>query len=162
MTRLHVRLGATSVVLRSFHMCFGPATRGTICEGAVLDIEEVPLSVHCPHCAATRYPAGRFNFRCPDCGTPTNRALTGREMQLVGIDLAGGRATEAAAPEVAGDGPKIHLHPGGPVLVERDNLLRARGLPHQSRRRPLRCGQEALDDALQPGAFGPLHEDRGR
>lgn len=102
-TRLHVRLGATSVVLRSFHMCFGPATRGTICEGAVLDIEEVPLSVHCPHCVATKYPAGRFSFRCPDCGTPTNRVLTGREMQLIGIDLAGARAAEAAAPDVAGD-----------------------------------------------------------
>jgi hydrogenase nickel incorporation protein HypA/HybF len=86
-TRLHVRLGTMSVVLRSLYMCFGPASRGTLCEGATLEVEEVPLSVHCRTCDATKYPAGRFSFRCPDCGAPTHEVLTGREMQLIGIDL---------------------------------------------------------------------------
>ena len=95
-TRLHVRLGTMSVVLRSLYACFGPATRGTLCDGARLDVEEVPLTVHCRHCNATKQPAGRFNFRCPDCGTPTHEVLTGREMQLIGIDLAWPSDLEAA------------------------------------------------------------------
>jgi len=85
--RLQVRLGSASVVLRSLYTCFGPAARGTACEEAVLEIEEVPLSVYCRRCEDTRHPAGRFNFRCPSCGAPTHEVLTGREMQLVGIEL---------------------------------------------------------------------------
>ncbi len=99
-TRLHVRLGTMSVVLRSLYACFGPATRGTLCENATLEVDEVPLTVHCRQCNATKEPAGRFNFRCPDCGTPTHEVLTGREMQLIGIDLAWPRAgeTQPASP----------------------------------------------------------------
>ena len=96
-TRRHVRLGTMSVVLRSLYACFGPATRGTLCENATLEVDEVPLTVHCRHCNATKQPAGRFNFRCPDCGTPTHEVLTGREMQLIGIDLAWPRADETPA-----------------------------------------------------------------
>ncbi|MDZ4734785.1 MAG: hydrogenase maturation nickel metallochaperone HypA [Rhodospirillaceae bacterium] len=103
-TRLHIRLGSMSVVLRSLYSCFGPASRGTLCEGAMLEIDEVPLSVHCRRCNATKHPAGRFNFRCPDCGTPTPDVLTGREMQLIGIDLDYTRldGATAAAPAVPG------------------------------------------------------------
>ena len=39
-TRLHVRLGTMSVVLRSLYACFGPATRGTLCENASLDVDQ--------------------------------------------------------------------------------------------------------------------------
>jgi hydrogenase nickel incorporation protein HypA/HybF len=60
---------------------------GTLCEGAVLRIEEVPLTVMCTHCNAVKKPASRYTFRCPDCGRPTPKVLTGREMQLVSIGL---------------------------------------------------------------------------
>lgn len=86
-TKLYVRLGEMSVVLRSFYFCFEPAARGTMCEGAELAIEEVPLSVYCRHCRQRRIPASRFSFRCPDCGAPTSDVVTGREMQLIGMDL---------------------------------------------------------------------------
>lgn len=88
--RIHVRLGALSAVMRSLYFCFGPASRGTLCEGAILQIEEVPLTVHCPQCEATKSPRARYNFRCPTCGTPTPRVLTGREMQLVALEFADG------------------------------------------------------------------------
>src|SRR5690606_19214610 len=96
-TRLHIRLGTMSVVLRALYACFGPATRGTLGVGARLDVEEVPLPVRCRQCDGVKQPAGRFNFRCPDCGTPTHEVLTGREMQLIGIDLAWPRSDAAAA-----------------------------------------------------------------
>lgn len=104
-SRLHVRLGTMSVVLRSLYACFGPATRGTLCENATLEVDEVPLTVHCRHCNATKQPAGRFNFRCPDCGTPTHEVLTGREMQLIGIDLAWPRTDETPGTRLASGDP---------------------------------------------------------
>jgi len=47
----------------------------------------VPLTVLCTHCDAVKTPAALYNFRCPDCGRPTPKVLTGREMQLVSIGL---------------------------------------------------------------------------
>ena len=86
-TRVHVRLGVLAGLMRALHFCFVPACRGTLCEGAVLEIDEVPLTVHCPACDAVKAPRARYNFRCPDCGTPTPRVVTGREMQLVALEL---------------------------------------------------------------------------
>jgi hydrogenase nickel incorporation protein HypA/HybF len=86
-TRLSVRLGSESLVIRSLYFCFDSATKGTLCEDAVLDIEEVPLSAHCPACDEPKLLPSRTSFRCPDCGTPTPKVLTGREMQLVSLNL---------------------------------------------------------------------------
>ncbi|MCZ6720224.1 MAG: hydrogenase maturation nickel metallochaperone HypA [Proteobacteria bacterium] len=86
-TRLRVRLGVLAAVRRALYFCFEPAARGTACEGAVLEIDEVPLSVLCPACDAVKTPSGLYNFRCPTCGTPTPRVVTGREMQLVSVEL---------------------------------------------------------------------------
>jgi hydrogenase nickel incorporation protein HypA/HybF len=86
-TRISVRLGSQSIVIRSLYFCFDSATKGTLCESAVLDIEEVPLSAHCPACNEAKLLPSRTSFRCPDCGTPTPQILTGREMQLVSLNL---------------------------------------------------------------------------
>lgn len=85
--RIHVRLGQLSAMTRALYFCFSSASRGTRCEGALLDIEEVPLTVRCNGCKAVKTPSGRYNFRCPDCGLPTPEVVTGREMQLGSIEL---------------------------------------------------------------------------
>jgi hydrogenase nickel incorporation protein HypA/HybF len=46
-------------------------------------------------------PAALYNFRCPDCGRPTPKVLTGREMQLVYIELAPGKTDESPRPGAA-------------------------------------------------------------
>jgi hydrogenase nickel incorporation protein HypA/HybF len=96
-----IRMGALSGITRALHFCFPAAARGTLCEGAVLYIDEVPLTVMCSHCDSVKTPAALYNFRCPDCGRPTPQVITGREMQLVSIELAGleldHTATETAA-----------------------------------------------------------------
>lgn len=86
--RIHVRLGQLSAMTRALYFCFGSVSRGTRCQGAELDIEEVPLTVNCEFCNEVKAPSGRYNFRCPDCGRPTPTIVTGREMQLVAIELA--------------------------------------------------------------------------
>ena len=109
--RIHVRLGQLSVMTRALYVCFAPAARGSRCEDAVLEIEEVPLTVKCMHCREIKEPSGRFNFRCPDCGMPTPEVVTGREMQLVSIDL-GLRQTEPKAAMTASPGTCVKQENG--------------------------------------------------
>ena len=85
--RVRVRLGQLSAMTRALYFCFGSASRGTSCEGAILEIDEVPLTVNCRFCNEVKTPSGRYNFRCPDCGRPTPEVVTGREMQLTSIEL---------------------------------------------------------------------------
>ncbi len=85
--RISVRLGVLSGMLRPLYFCFESASKGTGCEGAALEIEEVPLTVYCPRCDENKSPGSRYSFACPTCSTPTPKVITGREMQLVAIEL---------------------------------------------------------------------------
>jgi hydrogenase nickel incorporation protein HypA/HybF len=84
-----IRLGVLCGISRSLYFCFEPASRGTACEGASLTIIESPLSVFCANCNEAKTPRALFNLRCPDCGRPTPKVLTGREMDLVSIEIEG-------------------------------------------------------------------------
>lgn len=86
-THTHVRLGAMRGIARSLYFCFGPATRGTLCEGAILHIEEIPLTLFCAACNDTKTPRSLANLRCPDCGRPSRQVLSGRELELVNIEI---------------------------------------------------------------------------
>jgi len=101
--RVRVRLGVLSGLLRPLYFCFAAASRGTLCEGAVLEIEEVPLTVLCPRCETVKTPHTHYNFRCPSCGTPTPEVVTGREMRLVSLELEAPETTPAA-PHTADEG----------------------------------------------------------
>lgn len=81
-------------MLRALYFCFDTVSKGTACEGAILEVEEVPLTVHCPRCDQTKLPGGRYNFACPTCSTPTPEIITGREMQLVCIELESSASTD--------------------------------------------------------------------
>lgn len=95
-SEINIRMGVLSGIARSLYFCFPSATSGTLCEGAILRIEEVPLTVMCTHCDAVKTPAALYNFRCPDCGRPTPKVLTGREMQLISVGLVPPSAEHAA------------------------------------------------------------------
>jgi|RhiMetdeSRZDD1v2_1073273.scaffolds.fasta_scaffold61042_5 hydrogenase nickel incorporation protein HypA/HybF len=84
---INLRMGVLCGIARALHFCWPSASQDTLCEGARLNIDEVPLTVMCTHCDAVKTPAALYNFRCPDCGRPTPKVLTGREMQLVSIGL---------------------------------------------------------------------------
>ena len=105
--RIHVRLGVLSAMTRALYFCFSSAARGSRCEGASLEIEEVPLTVNCANCRAVKTPSGRYNFRCPDCGLPTPDIVSGREMQLAAIELwpgdSSGQLDQMPAADEQGD-----------------------------------------------------------
>ena len=62
--------------------------------GAALEIEDVPLRVHCAPCNAVVELPSTTSFRCPDCGTPSSDLVSGREIEVRRVTFA---ATEVAA-----------------------------------------------------------------
>jgi hydrogenase nickel incorporation protein HypA/HybF len=86
---LFVRIGRLSGVVReALEFSFELAAEETPCEGASLEIEDVPITVRCAPCDAIKSLADGYKFCCPTCGTPTSDIVTGRELDLVSIRLA--------------------------------------------------------------------------
>jgi hydrogenase nickel incorporation protein HypA/HybF len=86
-SKINIRLGELSAMTRSLYFCFSTVAMGTSCEGAILNIDEIPLTVFCSSCNAVKRPTGKYSFRCSDCGMPTPKIVTGKEMELTSIEL---------------------------------------------------------------------------
>lgn len=82
---LRIRIGALSGVdgglLRSAYELCAP---GTFCDGASLEIEEVPARWGCPTCGRDARAGERLS--CASCGSPL-RLVEGDEIVLEKIDL---------------------------------------------------------------------------
>ncbi|MDQ6824796.1 MAG: hydrogenase maturation nickel metallochaperone HypA [Candidatus Eremiobacteraeota bacterium] len=86
---VRIRVGAlTGVVKDSLLFAWDVATAGTLVEGAALKIDDVPLVVYCPVCRTERILKGIPTFECPECGTPTPEIRRGRELELIGVEVA--------------------------------------------------------------------------
>jgi hydrogenase nickel incorporation protein HypA/HybF len=85
---VHVRIGALSGVVRdALTFSWDIVTAQTICEGSELRIEEVPLVVYCKPCAGERSPRPGSGLLCPECATVSPNIVSGREMQLVAMEV---------------------------------------------------------------------------
>lgn len=83
-----LRLGPYSgVVEDALRFSWDLATAGSAAEGARLEIEHVPLVVHCPRCDADREPPGVHDLRCPVCGSPAGEVVSGRELELRALEI---------------------------------------------------------------------------
>ncbi len=51
-----------------------------------LEIENVPLTHHCPHCDAT-FPVAQFETQCPKCGNSQTRYVSGEELDIAYMEL---------------------------------------------------------------------------
>jgi hydrogenase nickel incorporation protein HypA/HybF len=86
-TKINVRLGVLCGIARSLYFCFAPAARGTCCDGAELNIYEVPLKVYCAACDCIVPSRTIFSLRCARCAGPAPKVVSGREMDLISIEL---------------------------------------------------------------------------
>jgi hydrogenase nickel incorporation protein HypA/HybF len=85
---LHVRIGPLAAVgSDALRFSFGAAAAGTAVAGARLEIEEVALIAWCDRCAGERRIDSMQLLQCPDCGAPTPRILTGRELELAALEV---------------------------------------------------------------------------
>jgi len=62
------------------------AREGTAVAGAQLEIERVPLLVRCPGCGSTHTPEIQAIY-CPQCITPEQDILSGRELELTSLEI---------------------------------------------------------------------------
>ena len=84
---VHLKLGPLSGVIKAALLsAYDLAREGTPLAGAELVVEEVPLVVWCPACAAERTPPFP-ELCCPTCGTPTPDVLRGRELEVVALEI---------------------------------------------------------------------------
>jgi hydrogenase nickel incorporation protein HypA/HybF len=87
--RVTFRIGAESgVEPEVIALAFDVTTRGTIAEGARLEIEHVPLVCFCATCAQEFQPAaGDLLHTCPRCHGTAAQVRRGREFQVVSLDV---------------------------------------------------------------------------
>lgn len=85
---VRLRVGALSgVAAGALLFCYDVAAQGTLLEGSKLVIEELPMVLHCAHCAADLEQPEVGNFLCPRCGEPTLDLRQGRELELASLEL---------------------------------------------------------------------------
>ncbi|MEW6378046.1 MAG: hydrogenase maturation nickel metallochaperone HypA [bacterium] len=85
--RVNLRVGKmTSVVPSSLAFCFEVLSRGTSLEGAVLDIEEIPVRCRCTTCQE-EFEVESFTFFCPKCGGNNLEQLSGREFLIHHLEV---------------------------------------------------------------------------
>jgi hydrogenase nickel incorporation protein HypA/HybF len=87
---VRLRIGAIGgVVTDSLEFCFSAITAGTPMEGVTLEIEHVPLVVHCKGCGKDSE-IEQTMFACPSCHGVDLTMVSGNEMQVKDIEIEDG------------------------------------------------------------------------
>jgi hydrogenase nickel incorporation protein HypA/HybF len=98
-TSVRVRLGSLSgVVAESLAFCFDALVADTAMARARLVIERVPTACDCRACG-TRFEPDALIFFCPACGGGDVRLVSGRDLQVVDVELDD--AADQDAPEAS-------------------------------------------------------------
>ena len=86
-TRISLVVGERSgYIPESIRMYFDIIARGTLCEGAALDIKAVKPLLRCPACGA-EYERAPYSFACPTCGADGEPTETGKEFYIEEIEV---------------------------------------------------------------------------
>jgi hydrogenase nickel incorporation protein HypA/HybF len=87
---VHLKLGSLSGVVKdALLFSYEMACEGTMLEGSRLIIEEVPTVVYCPECRVETKPLSFSHLCCPVCESPTPEILSGRELEVVAMEIQG-------------------------------------------------------------------------
>ena len=86
-TVIRLRLGEfTAIAREALEFAFEIARLGTLAEHARLEIEVVPMVLHCVVCNVEPQPARVMSLICPQCGFPL-KIVSGRELQIEFIEI---------------------------------------------------------------------------
>ncbi|MCL2111611.1 MAG: hydrogenase maturation nickel metallochaperone HypA [Clostridiales bacterium] len=75
-------------ITESIRLYFDVVSKGTLCEGAALEIEVVKPMLKCPACDEL-FERPRMSFACPACGTDGEPTDIGREFYIDSIEVSG-------------------------------------------------------------------------
>lgn len=85
---VHLKLGALSgVVKEALLFSYQLASEGTVAQHSQLIIEDVPVIVYCAKCAGEKTLESIQRFCCPTCSNLTPEIVSGRELELVAIEI---------------------------------------------------------------------------
>lgn len=77
-----VKVGELSAVqTESLRFCFDFLSKGTLAEGASLEIERVKVICRCRQCGS-RFTVQELIFLCPECKSPEVEMLSGRQLSV--------------------------------------------------------------------------------
>jgi hydrogenase nickel incorporation protein HypA/HybF len=82
-----LKVGKMAGVVPEFlETAFDRYKEGTIATEAVLEIEEIPLTIKCQKCG-TEFASENYVFVCPSCQSVELKVLLGTDLQLEKIEL---------------------------------------------------------------------------
>jgi hydrogenase nickel incorporation protein HypA/HybF len=85
---VHLKLGPLSgVVKSSLVAAYDLAREGLSTSVGELVVEEIPISVRCPECDTIHTLPSMQELCCPECGAATPDVITGRELEVVAIEI---------------------------------------------------------------------------
>jgi len=70
----------------ALRFAFSVLSEGTLADHAELKIDKIPLKCFCASCRKD-FECRPFAYRCPDCGTASNNIKTGKELNLVAMEV---------------------------------------------------------------------------
>lgn len=86
---VHLKVGVFSGVDRdALLFAWELACEGTPLARSRLDIETIPLVIHCESCGQDRSPPSLYQLCCPECQTPAQVIVTGKELEVVSLEVA--------------------------------------------------------------------------
>ena len=84
---IHLSIGGRRVIdLERLTSAFDDVTRGTVAEGAVLQVSILPVRRHCQNCG-TDFDGTTSNLPCPNCGHSHTEFIGGEEIRVVEIQV---------------------------------------------------------------------------
>lgn len=117
--RVRLRVGLLAgVVPDALHFGWGLATAGTLLEGAVLDVEHVPLGAVCVDCRAASLHEATPPLSCPECGGRAVLTGDGRTLEITSVEMhddapcAAAPASPPSAPPAASSVGSSTVPPG--------------------------------------------------
>jgi hydrogenase nickel incorporation protein HypA/HybF len=85
---IHLRLGPLSgVVKEALLSAYEIAREGSALAAARLVIEETPLLANCPTCQGAKPLVSAQQQCCAECGTPAPDLISGRELEVVALEI---------------------------------------------------------------------------
>jgi hydrogenase nickel incorporation protein HypA/HybF len=86
---VHLKLGAFSGVDKeALLFAYELACEGSLLEGSRLVIETIPLVIYCATCQKDRTPPSLYQLSCPECCSPGQKIVSGREIEVASLEIA--------------------------------------------------------------------------
>jgi hydrogenase nickel incorporation protein HypA/HybF len=88
-SKVTLSLGVYSGVWReSVEFCYPLLAEGTLLQGSILEIREIPWVIRCRHCQKDSSPA-YFRLKCEHCQGQEVDIVSGREFNIDSMEIAG-------------------------------------------------------------------------